>query len=104
MTCGSLKCSATNCAYNEELVCKAGHIHVSGYQAKSMEGTYCASFVDKVNGSLTNSLGNLITSTCNIECEAHNCKYNNHKVCYADSVKISEDNECCYTFDCKDNI
>ena len=99
MTCGSLKCSATNCAYNEELVCKAGHIHVSGYQAKSMEGTYCASFVDKVNGSLTNSLGNAITSTCNIECEAHNCIYNVNKDCHAKKVQIDKLNACCDTFD-----
>ena len=123
---GNLKCDATNCAYNKDYECKAGRIHVSGLGAVSVEGTNCTTFVNRDSSSLVNSLagdvrekesffnssnssfvnsvGDSTTEPSDIECEAHNCKYNNHKVCYADSVKISEDNECCYTFDCKDNI
>ena len=121
MQSGNLKCNATNCAHNREYECKAGHIHVSGLGAVSVEGTSCTSFVDRESISLTNSVagdarekesffnssnhsfvnssGNETTDPSNIECEAHNCKYNENKNCHAKNVEIDSLNVCCDSFD-----
>ena len=39
-----LKCSATTCAYNEDMLCSRGEINVMGDSAKSSEETSCGSF------------------------------------------------------------
>ncbi len=39
-----VKCSATNCIYNEDCVCHAGSISISGQHADTMDETKCASF------------------------------------------------------------
>lgn len=123
---GNLKCNATDCAHNRDYECKAGYIHVSGLGAVSVEGTTCTSFVDRDNNSIVNSLsgdpkekesffnnsnssfvnssGNSTTKPSDIKCEAHNCKYNKNKVCYAESVQIGEYNACCHTFDYGEHV
>ena len=42
-----LKCSATTCAYNEDMLCSRGEINVMGDSAKSSEETSCGSFREK---------------------------------------------------------
>ena len=118
---GILTCSATNCAHNRNYECKAGVIHVSGRGAVAVEGTSCTTFVDRDSSSLVNSLagdprekesffnssnhafvnsdGNLTTQPSNIKCEAHNCRYNENKECYAENVKIDATNAYCQSFD-----
>lgn len=123
---GNLKCNATNCAHNLNYECKAGKIHVSGLGAVSVEGTNCTSFVDRESSSFTNSIsgnpgekesffnssnhsfvdsaGDVTTEPSNIECEAHNCKYNKNKDCYAENVQIDSLNACCNSFDYANHI
>lgn len=118
---GILTCSATNCAHNRNYECKAGIIHVSGRGAIAVEGTSCTTFVDRDSSSLVNSLagdarekesffnssnhafvnsdGDCTTQPSNIKCEAHNCRYNKNKDCYAENVQIDATNEYCKSFD-----
>ena len=46
-----LKCSATTCAYNEDMLCSRGEINVMGDSAKSSEETSCGSFREKSQGA-----------------------------------------------------
>ncbi len=39
-----VKCTATNCIYNEDHMCRASHISISGMNAAQMDETKCASF------------------------------------------------------------
>jgi hypothetical protein len=39
-----VKCTATNCIYNEGSKCNANHISISGSSADRMDETKCASF------------------------------------------------------------
>ena len=106
---GNLKCNATDCSYNQNYECKAGKIHVSGRGAVSIEGTSCTTFLDKDNSSLVNSsfvnnVDNSTTHPSNIKCEAHNCKYNKNKQCYAENVQIDVNNAYCDTFNYQGHI
>ena len=42
-----LKCSATTCAYNEDMLCSRGEIDMMGESAHSAEETCCGSFREK---------------------------------------------------------
>ena len=122
---GHLKCNATNCAHNRNYECKAGTIHVSGRGAVAIEGTSCTSYVDKDSSSIVNSLagdvrekesffnssnnsfvnssGQSTTQPSDIRCEAHNCKYNENKACYAENVQIDQVNAYCNSFEYGEN-
>ena len=122
---GHLKCNATNCAHNRNYECKAGNIHVSGRGAVAIEGTSCTSYVDKDSSSIVNSLagdfrekesffnssnnsfvnssGQSTTQPSDIRCEAHNCKYNENKECYAENVQIDQVNAYCNSFEYGEN-
>ena len=40
----SVDCDATNCVYNENRMCRAEHIDISGGSASDADGTICATF------------------------------------------------------------
>ena len=40
----SVDCDATNCVYNENRMCRAEHIDISGGSAQNSESTLCATF------------------------------------------------------------
>ena len=50
-----LKCSATTCAYNEDMLCSRGEINVMGDSAKSSEETSCGSFREKSQGAMNSA-------------------------------------------------
>lgn len=96
--CDSLECSATNCTYNENYLCKAGAIKVGGREAVTTDQTYCDSFIDAKNGEFTNNVGNECTKTETIKCEAYKCRYNENEHCTAENVKINKNDTSCQTF------
>ena len=87
-----LKCSATTCAYNEDMLCSRGEINVMGDSAKSSEETSCGSFR---------------CETIQIDCKAHNCTYNENCKCTAAAIdvagsgaKVCSETKC-DTFECQ---
>ena len=75
-----LKCSATTCAYNEDMLCSRGEI------------------------SAKNSCG---CETIQIDCKAHNCTYNENCKCTAAAIdvagsgaKVCSETKC-DTFECQ---
>ena len=51
-----VKCSVTNCQYNEGHLCHANNIEVNAMgdgRAKSSDGTCCTTFINKSSTSIT---------------------------------------------------
>ena len=71
-----LKCSATTCAYNEDMLCSRGEINVMGDSTKSSEETSCGSFREKSQGAMNSAKNSCGCETIQIDCKAHNCTYN----------------------------
>lgn len=94
-----LSCSATSCVYNGNQLCYAGNIKVDGRQAYSTGDTFCASYEDRSNSAMTNSMDDS-KEVCpkDIHCEAVKCKYNDSELCKADNVHINANNASCETF------
>ncbi len=84
-----LKCSVTNCVYNESHLCSKEAIQVGGKTAKEQSCTCCESFCNCDN-SYTNSAKNSCAEPqTKIGCEAVNCVYNENCYCHADHIDIS---------------
>lgn len=95
----NLSCSATNCVYNTSRECYAGGIRVDGRQATTTSNTNCSTFKDKTICGFTNSASDCdCVRISNIDCKAHNCKYNENESCKAPSIKINADDASCETF------
>ena len=92
---GILKCGATTCVHNRSYECKAGTIHVSGRGAEEVEGTSCTTFAERQQ--------QYYKQFSWIRCEAHNCKYNENKECYAENVQIDQVNAYCNSFEYGEN-
>ena len=43
----SIACQATNCMYNDDKVCHADHVDISGIRATAAHETVCATFQEK---------------------------------------------------------
>ena len=43
----SIACQATNCMYNDDKVCHADHVDISGIRATAADETVCATFQEK---------------------------------------------------------
>ena len=97
----SLRCSATNCAFNQSTECTAGAINIRGTGAVSTEGTRCSSYVNRSSNAFTNAVGYSHTYPENIKCEACNCTYNSNKSCTAEDVRIDAHKAACDTFKCE---
>ena len=61
------------------------------------------SFFNSSNNSFVNSSGESTTQPSDIRCEAHNCKYNENKECYAENVQIDQVNAYCNSFEYGEN-
>ena len=64
-----LKCSATTCAYNEDMLCSRGEINVMGDSAKSSEETSCGSFREKSQGAMNSAKNGCGCETIQIDCK-----------------------------------
>lgn len=42
-----INCEASQCVYNDNMICKADHVDISGNGADSARGTVCATFTCK---------------------------------------------------------
>ena len=51
-----LKCSATTCAYNEDMLCSRGEIDMMGESAHSAEETCCGSFREKSQDTMNSAV------------------------------------------------
>ena len=94
----NLRCSATNCAFNQRMECSAGAINIRGTYAVTSDETTCSSFVDRISNSFTNIVNSKRTNPSNISCEAYKCTYNKNKNCTANNVKIDAYRASCDTF------
>ncbi len=104
----ALTCAATTCIYNKDELCSKGDIKVGGEDARHSDDTFCASFVERGKGSVTNSaVDGCGCSTIDICCEACTCKYNRDEACTASQIGIEGSNACectqteCGSFCCK---
>ena len=83
-------------------------IKVGGEGARQSDDTFCASFVERGTGSVTNSMTQGCgCSAIDICCEACSCQYNDHQTCTASQIDIEGSNACectqtkCRSFCCK---
>ncbi len=84
-----LHCDVKNCANNRDFLCCRPDIMVGGPQAIAANQTYCANFIDKRDGSPSNSADNESTNpTLDIHCEVRKCSYNQNRACSADHIDV----------------
>lgn len=83
-----LKCSVTNCAFNEKLLCSLNNIDVGDASAVRKDETCCRSFSESA-GNMTNSTGagNPSIET-EIRCDASECVYNTSNKCGASYIYV----------------
>lgn len=86
-----LDCSVVSCTHNADNCCCKGAILVDGVNAKTTEGTYCASFYERSEDSFRNHY-ETPDYTLHVDCEATKCVYNKSNECYADHIGISGGN------------
>ena len=102
-----LKCSATTCAYNEDMLCSRGEIDVMGDSARSADETSCGSFRERSQVTMNSAKNGCGCETIQIDCKAHNCTYNEDCKCSAAAINVagSGAKECsetkCDTFECQ---
>lgn len=88
---GKINCSVENCSHNNKNICYANRIDVHGTQAKTIEHTACASFLENfVYSNLTNNTNDAGPCSC-ICCKVETCAYNENNLCTLDSIKVSPD-------------
>ncbi|MCI8991474.1 MAG: DUF1540 domain-containing protein [Eubacterium sp.] len=98
-----LKCTVTNCLYNEDKLCSKDDITVEGKNATDKDSTCCGSFRERTGNSMKNSASHASQMT-DVDCEAVNCTYNESCKCKADSIDINGSSACqceetrCQTF------
>ena len=102
-----LKCSATTCAYNEDMLCSRGEINVMGDSAKSSEETSCGSFREKSQGAMNSAKNICVWETIQIYCKSNNFTYNEKCKCtaaamdlYGRVAKVCSETKC-DTFECQ---
>lgn len=102
-----LKCSATTCAYNEDMLCSRGEIDMMGESAYSAEETCCGSFREKGQGTMNSAKNGCGCETIQIDCKACGCTYNDKCKCTAASINVDGndartcDETKCSTFQCE---
>ena len=89
-----LKCGVKTCVFYRERHCTRASIIVKGATALAEEETRCQSYSrdvpDKRDDSYLMEIGSIweINYQMPVYCEAVNCKYNSHRICYAKEIKI----------------
>lgn len=102
-----LKCSATTCVYNDDMLCSKGEINVIGNEAHRPDETSCGSFRERGEGSAQNTVANGCgCQSIKIDCNAQKCIYNENCKCTAAAIDVAGENACdcretkCSTFEC----
>lgn len=88
-----LSCSAITCSYNKDELCSKGDIKVGGRDAHEADQTCCESFVERKEGSMSNSTGCGCT-TIAIDCAAEECMYNERCACVAGAINVGGNQAC----------
>lgn len=90
-----LKCDVYHCIFQQEEYCTRSNIIVIGPDALNEEQTSCGSFkkqdrIDRENIYSTEFAEfGTINRNLSVNCESVNCKYNRHKLCTAEGIKIT---------------
>lgn len=106
MVMPELRCDVHSCVHNKNMYCDLDKIEVGGREAKTSRDTSCNSFVERKEGSYSNSLREASAKT-NIDCQATTCTYNEACKCHAGKIDVSgndackKDETCCSSFQCK---
>lgn len=104
-----INCNVCNCSHNNKNICYANRIDVQGIEAKTIEHTACASFLESfVYSDLTNNTNDNGPCSC-ICCKVNTCNYNNNNLCTLDAINVSSDTKrpnmysetSCSSFKCK---
>ncbi len=100
-----LKCSASNCMYNDNPLCSQGDITIGGRDAAKPNETCCESFRERT-GSMMNAVVGSPSKEVSVRCQATNCGFNEDCKCSAKEIGIAGSNACtcgeteCASFDC----
>lgn len=84
----TLRCSAENCAHNNDQCCCRGEIKVAGETAQKADDTCCSSFYPDAGGA-RNAVSQEPILDADIGCSAENCTYNKNCKCHADSIDMN---------------
>lgn len=85
-----IDCGVTNCSHNNNEVCHASTINVTGGATDDKEHTSCASFLNSlVYSDLTNEVNEQSGSCSSIGCDVESCKFNSNQICSADSIMVN---------------
>ena len=102
-----LRCDVHSCAHNKNMYCDLDKIEVGGSNAKTSKDTSCNSFVERKEGTYSNSMKEA-SAKASIDCKATTCTYNKEYKCYAGKIDVSgnaacrKDETCCSSFQCKE--
>ncbi|HIS80975.1 MAG TPA: DUF1540 domain-containing protein [Candidatus Scatomonas merdavium] len=92
----ALSCSAITCVYNDGELCSKGDIRIGGQNAMHADETCCESFMERKEGSMTNSMGEGCGCTnVGVYCEACDCVSNDKSKCVAGAINIDGRGACC---------
>ncbi|WP_373599649.1 DUF1540 domain-containing protein [Paraclostridium bifermentans] len=106
---GKINCNVCNCSHNNKNICYANRIDVQGVEAKTIEHTACASFLESfVYSDLTNNTNDNGPCSC-VCCKVNTCTYNTNNLCTLDIINVSSDTKrpnmysetSCASFKCK---
>ena len=102
-----LRCDVHSCTHNKNMYCDLDKIEVGGSNAKTPKDTSCNSFVERKEGTYSNSIKEA-SAKASIDCKATTCTYNKECKCYAGKIDVSgnaacrKDETCCSSFQCKE--
>ncbi len=86
-----INCSVSDCSHNNSGTCYANRVNISGKQAKSIENTACASFLNRsVYSNLTNNTNDSGACSC-LCCNVSSCTYNSNNLCSLEDINVSSD-------------
>ena len=71
-------------------------IRIEGEDAETYNETLCDSYTDRTEHGFVNCTpSECACNNCAVECDAHECKYNEHSACTADRIDVGGENACC---------
>jgi hypothetical protein len=97
-----IRCSVSNCFYNDRNGCTAPSINVDGKRAFESRTTSCDTFVEQKPGIKSN-VGDPFRNM-EVKCSAEKCQYNKGQTCMASTIVVNGKNAkfttetCCSTF------
>ncbi|MBQ5882960.1 MAG: DUF1540 domain-containing protein [Clostridia bacterium] len=83
-----IKCSVTDCIYNDNVCCTSSAIKINGEDAKTSVQTRCDTFSTKqgIMSSILSAADN--TGSTKINCKAIHCRYNDDTKCTLESIDV----------------